>query len=245
MSKEMERGKQQLLALTGMRFLLAFWVVVYHQLPAEEHLPTGFPLFWESASSFLHTGYSAVSVFFVLSGFVLAYNYNLELTAVQPRLQRFLTARFARIYPAYAIALLLLLPLGAYRFFMGIRTPDDRWSLLMGVLLLQAWVPKTALTWNFPAWSLSAEAFFYLCFPYLGLLLARVRKAQSIFLLMIAVWALAVAAPLVTVWLSVPGFGDNYPRQWQPSADEAIGFTAPPCWALSPSSAMGLIFHIR
>ena len=68
--------KQQLPALTGARLFLALWVILYHQIPHEDttvtvswlgSLPLPFHLF-------LRTGYAAVTVFFVLSGFVLAYN---------------------------------------------------------------------------------------------------------------------------------------------------------------------------
>jgi peptidoglycan/LPS O-acetylase OafA/YrhL len=34
-------------------------------------------------------------------------------------------------------------------------------------VLIQAWIPSAAHHWNWPGWSLSAEAFFYACFPAL------------------------------------------------------------------------------
>jgi peptidoglycan/LPS O-acetylase OafA/YrhL len=39
----------------------------------------------------------------------------------------------------------------------------------------QAWIPWTAWHWNYPAWSVSVETFFYLVFPFaaLGLNLFR------------------------------------------------------------------------
>lgn len=69
--------QQQLPALTGLRCLLALWVVFYHQFPptSEARIPGLF------GPDFLHcilrTGYIEVSVFFVLSGFIFAYNYDL------------------------------------------------------------------------------------------------------------------------------------------------------------------------
>jgi hypothetical protein len=70
-------SKPQILPLTGMRIVLAMWVVVFHQIPSDcllgqymGSLPR--PLFSSAA-----TGYVAVGVFFVLSGFILALNYPL------------------------------------------------------------------------------------------------------------------------------------------------------------------------
>jgi peptidoglycan/LPS O-acetylase OafA/YrhL len=61
-----------------MRFFLAFWVVLFHG-----YSPTGFlsaVTFPNPLSRLFNTGYMAVGMFFVLSGFVLAYNYPLERT---------------------------------------------------------------------------------------------------------------------------------------------------------------------
>lgn len=57
---------------------------------------------------FLEHGYLAVSFFFILSGFILTYNYADRWPSVS--LREYLLARFARIYPIYLLALLLELP---------------------------------------------------------------------------------------------------------------------------------------
>lgn len=48
-------------------------------------------------------------------------------------------------------------------------------SWLINALGLQAWVPRVpfAMFWNTPAWSVSAEWFFYAIFPFVTVLLAR------------------------------------------------------------------------
>jgi peptidoglycan/LPS O-acetylase OafA/YrhL len=85
-------------ALTTLRFLAALHVVLFH-MRVTGVLPGG-PWWYQNLAS---VGYIGVNLFFVLSGFILVYTY--ANTTVSPR--RFWQARFARIYPAYALSLLL------------------------------------------------------------------------------------------------------------------------------------------
>src|SRR5580692_11516200 len=104
----MTTAKAQLLPLTGMRFFLAIWVVVFHQ-----PFLRGFAWmsqFPEPIPSLIDTGYVAVGVFFVLSGFVLSYSYPLHQVWPAGFWKQFAVARFARIYPAYCVGLLLSAP---------------------------------------------------------------------------------------------------------------------------------------
>jgi peptidoglycan/LPS O-acetylase OafA/YrhL len=159
------RTEMQLRPLTSIRFLFALLVVVFH---GQDTLKQGgfddWPLILRLIVSH---GYVGVSFFFVLSGFILAYSYKNKLD--QPRDSfGFWGARFARIYPAYALAFLIMLPIAVY----GVSINGDRHAVLTAGLqltLTQSWVPYTALQWNVPAWSLSVEAFFYALFPVLFL----------------------------------------------------------------------------
>src|SRR5690349_15169616 len=108
---------QHLPALTGLRFLLALWVVLDHLtgpgMPLD-HLAREWP---HPVYAFVRGGYLAVATFFVLSGFVLARGYGLE--AWHPgRLRKYAVARFARIYPVYALSLAIIAP-----FVIADRTP--------------------------------------------------------------------------------------------------------------------------
>jgi len=152
----------KLKALTALRFFAAVHVVVFH-MRIEGLLPPG-PWWYEN---FAAVGYIGVNLFFVLSGFILVYTY--AGSGVKPR--RFWQARFARIYPAYAVSLLVSAPF----FFYAVRhleIPFLAWSkehlaaaCALTLTLMQSWFPQAALTWNAVCWSLSVEAFFYMVFP--------------------------------------------------------------------------------
>jgi peptidoglycan/LPS O-acetylase OafA/YrhL len=209
-------ARRQLPALTGMRFFLALWVVVYHQNRSLLEGIGGPPALHEAASSLVLTGYSAVSAFFVLSGFVLAYNYDLRCLLRAPNLSRFVIARFSRIYPAYATGLLLLIPFAIYRLAAGVEggASTGTGNFFLNIFLLQAWIPSAALTWNYPGWSLSDEAFFYAALPFAGAWMARIgggktgRVALRLLGLAALLWVLSLAVPVVAIARRVPHFGD-------------------------------------
>jgi peptidoglycan/LPS O-acetylase OafA/YrhL len=153
---DLTRHRQPLDALTGVRFLAAFYVVLFHGLPWIERkhaLPGLLHIFFSN-------GYLAVDLFFILSGVILAYTYKGQIEGKQNRLH-FWEARFARIYPVYWLSLFL-----AFWFERGLPFT----TRILVLLMVQAWNPRAPqLTgaWNYPAWTLSVEGFFYLCFPFL------------------------------------------------------------------------------
>jgi peptidoglycan/LPS O-acetylase OafA/YrhL len=183
--------RPRLPALTSLRFFAAFHVVMFHLYTM--HILEGSGMYRKLAS----IGYVGVSLFFVLSGFILVYTYaGREWTK-----GAFWRARFARIYPAYLFSLLLTGPSFFYvciklkdmdiPFFAWFKTHLAACATLVP-LLLQAWVPNAALAWNAPAWSLSVEAFFYVVFPLLvGWLLRSRRNTLAWFAL--ASWLVSFA----------------------------------------------------
>jgi len=193
-----EPRRRRLPELTSLRFFAAMGVVIYH---LQAMGITAGPRAYQRLAGI---GYAGVSFFFVLSGFILVYTYAGR--SLTPRV--FWRARFARIYPAYAFSLLLAAP----GFFKGLHTvPLFSWAanhLALACFLvsagLQAWHPLAALSWNPVAWSLSVEAFFYLLFPALLLLIAR-RPAKQLALVVMACWAVSVGTGLSYVWLKPDG----------------------------------------
>ena len=179
----------QLPALTGLRFFAAMAVVCCHF--ATLALPPG--IFHDLAQS----GAIGVSLFFVLSGFILTYTYVGRGGAFVGTVRAFYAARVARVIPVYllgmAIALgpLLWLPLGPYTVHPSLLT-----LFATGLTLTQAWFPYMHTVWNAPSWSLSAEAFFYALFPFFVLPLACLTR-DALRVLLACLCLLAVAVPFV------------------------------------------------
>jgi peptidoglycan/LPS O-acetylase OafA/YrhL len=152
-------------ALTTLRFFAATLVLATHVQLGKKiaFLP-------DFARNLLDSGYPAVTFFFELSGFILVYVYSDRTGAgtLNVCARDFWLARVARIAPAYYLALLIAAPIFIYSALLPM-TPFDQivTSTLLVPSLLQAWLPPIALAWNPPAWSLSAEAFFYASFPLL------------------------------------------------------------------------------
>jgi peptidoglycan/LPS O-acetylase OafA/YrhL len=186
--------KPQLKALTGIRFFAAMHVVLFHYL-LEAPLET----FSQNLANFIRYGYSGVSLFFVLSGFILAYNYADREVSQPENLKKFWVARFARIYPLYLVGLILSLPGFINRIINASSLSsftELSASFVLTPFLLQAWTPWTACTWNCPGWSLGAEAFFYALFPFIAIYIYNLSNKKTLFLLSIS-WLISMVTPLI------------------------------------------------
>jgi len=196
-------SRPSLPALTSLRFFAAMHVFLFH-LDAD-HIRT----FSGLSFRLQKTGYVGVSLFFVLSGFILTYVHGDR--EMRPRI--FYRERLARIYPAYLFSLLVTAPGFFYiclklkqmdiPFFAWFKYHVGLCSALVPTLT-QAWVPNAALAWNPPAWSLSVEAFFYLLFPFL---LPRILRmtTSTLWKLLAFCWMLSLAISLTYVFAKPDG----------------------------------------
>lgn len=188
------RRRSHLAALTGLRFVAALQVVFFHE--AVSLLRPG-PL-----RRLGDAGYIGVSLFFVLSGFVMAYTYLEPFDAPRINRREFFRARFARIYPAYVLALVAALPVYLPWAVSNLLKPGvlgpakAAVTTLANVTLLQGWFPLTVPPWNTPGWSLSVEALFYALFPFLGVWLTR-RKSRSLASLAGGLWLATIGVAVV------------------------------------------------
>lgn len=180
-------------ALTGLRFIAAAQVVGFHahaMVPAWRQNP---------ALTFLGAGYSGVSLFFVLSGFVLAYNYLTPDGTGVSSVREFLVARFARVYAVYMVGIVVAFPIFVRELQraggMGAMLRDGVPITAATASLLQAWMPPYACRLNCPGWSLSAEAFFYLTFPLVGAWLCRRSRVTLVSVCAVS-WAIACSLVL-------------------------------------------------
>ena len=188
-------------ALTGLRTLLALTILMFHFTPAGL-ASVRYP--WLTLYPVVDIGYVFVSFFFLISGFILSYNYAHRPGGV--RRADFWMARFSRLYPVYLLTMLISLPMlalewrtrGHGEFWMGaIATP----------LLAQGFFPKLATFWNTVSWTLSCEVVLYIAFPFL-LKLRWPQSPRKLFLMVIGFWLLGLV-PHTLYWLLNP---DHLPQ---------------------------------
>jgi peptidoglycan/LPS O-acetylase OafA/YrhL len=136
-----------------------------------------------------------VAFFFVLSGFVLTWS------ARAGSVGSFYWRRFARIYPSM-LAVLLAVAIAARLFVVPTYTGVG--PFLASLFAVQAWLPSPyVFAYNGPAWSLSAEFFFYALFPLLLAWLSDmpIRRAT------VLVGGAVLAAAAVAVAMNETGHG--------------------------------------
>ncbi|MDQ0771042.1 peptidoglycan/LPS O-acetylase OafA/YrhL [Pseudarthrobacter defluvii] len=146
-------GRLRLHSLTGLRFFAALAVALMHGF-ANYELPV------------VDLGFVGVSFFFVLSGFVLTWA-----NAAESGAGVFLRNRFAKLFPLSAASL-------AIAALVPVAQNSSALFFLQSLTLTQAWLPWSASSFNPVAWSLSAEAFFYLLLPPIVAVMSRFRTKE-------------------------------------------------------------------
>lgn len=190
--------------LTGLRFFAAFAVMLFHFREVAPGKVWHYPI---GDTILSHGGYG-VDLFFILSGFILTHVYGVSFSQgiTRAKVKEFLAFRFARLYPVHVvtIAFLCMLYLGQLTL-SGHSTAlhPERYSipsLLAALTMTHAWFGLE--TPDLPSWSISAEWFVYLLFPFFCLIRNRFPKAALIFVCvggaLISVWQTKYALPRVT-----------------------------------------------
>ncbi|MDO8288086.1 MAG: acyltransferase [Parvibaculum sp.] len=189
-------------ALTGLRFIAALLVLISHAMPKIVPVPDPTTNGYVFFHSFAGIG---MPLFFVLSGFVIQYNYASQIRDQGlPGVYNFLVTRFARLYPLFFVCVAFDLTIkwsyqqlpaqtmSALPYYLTL-THSWFYTLLDGhsLVFLFGWMPQVS-------WSISTEWFFYLAFPFICLGLLQLKSLQSKIILLILV-ALAGAALVITV----------------------------------------------
>ncbi|MEZ2347146.1 acyltransferase family protein [Terriglobus sp. RCC_193] len=174
-------------ALTSVRALAALYVGVYHMVRPFEQ--------WGRFTGFWGAGYSAVSFFFFLSGFILVYTHGVEFASGKGDTKRFLVARFARVYPLYLLVTIVAGILGYKAFHPAYHVI----AYVAQVFMLQSWHIRLTPFFNIVAWSLSEEAFFYCCFPFVAARL-QPRSLRHGVVLLLGLCVLALVPGLIAMY---------------------------------------------
>lgn len=210
-------GVPEIRSLTGLRIVAALWVVFYHFSWAPGDAYTRY---WEPILPFVRHGGYGVDLFFVLSGFVITLTYVDKLGS-RPSVRgmvSFWWARICRMWPVHAFVTVVFGSWLVWKAaqdrpgpvaFQAVQPVVDWASFVEQMLMVQLWHRESFVgsSWVGPAWSISAEWAAYMAFPFLALVLWRVRTAPPL-----VTGALAVACMLPMVYMSnVP---DGVPYSW-------------------------------
>lgn len=187
-------------ALTGIRFFAIFHIFMFHLVSlygsekpdGMENMLAGFNDVPQTLVVFASNGWISTSLFFLLSGFILAYLYWGEDGQLSTTRRRFWSLRAARIYPIHLIIMMIILLLQVpWHLGQGMPLGTLIPSALATMALLQAWVPPWIPLWSWPTWTISALVFLYLVTPWLMTTLSRLSRRQMIIAL--------IAMPFVSV----------------------------------------------
>jgi peptidoglycan/LPS O-acetylase OafA/YrhL len=155
------------------RGFLATWVVVSHVWAINEQQQT-----------LLLDGSVAVSVFFALSGFLMAF----VLGSTQWDYRRFLVRRFFRLFPVYVVCVSISAALVGYGLMpRNFDAGTEGYHALLHATMLHGlvpdgWLRNSAGAFLTPAWTLSVEWQFYLLIPIFFIAYRRCPNAATIVL---------------------------------------------------------------
>jgi peptidoglycan/LPS O-acetylase OafA/YrhL len=155
-------------ALTSIRMVAATMVFISH------YDTFVFPIFPRFIHDYFEQFHVGVTIFFVLSGFLIYHRYAEKLPLGRISLREYFVNRFARIYPMYFIVTVL-----AFLFGSGHAGFDDTGGVVfLNLSFLRGFFDDYKFTGVSSGWSLTVEEMFYLLFP---LVIFAGRKLKFIF----------------------------------------------------------------
>jgi peptidoglycan/LPS O-acetylase OafA/YrhL len=132
-------------------------------------------------SALLTSATTSVTYLYVLSGFVMSLVYYRP--GEKFSVGKYWTSRILRLYPLYLISFLLV----CYYYIDYIARIKPQ-KILVNVFVLQAWWPPYAQSFNYAAWSMTVEFFFYILFPFFTMWAYR-QSTKKLIWVSVALWA--------------------------------------------------------
>lgn len=190
--------KNTIAVLDGVRAIACLSVVAFHisLIAISTHIWQPYPKTDFLTSAIAMQGGTGVTLFFVLSGFLLFMPYARAMLFEQeqwPSLKRFYLRRMFRIWPAYYVALALLIVLTQPQYLTLAHLPN------LGLFLI-FFMDASAQTYqkiNGPFWTLAVEWQYYLLLPLLALAMRKLVGQGSLHQRW---WRLVACLCALTVW---------------------------------------------
>ena len=159
--------KDKFLPLESLRGIAALSVAFFH-----------FRIGSHFDNTFISNSWIMVDFFFVLSGFVISFNYINKIYKFGD-LINFQKKRFLRLYPLHILTLIIFLIIEIAKYIAEVRygmiannspfVENNFKTFIINLFLLQNWL-LPILTYNYPSWSISAEFITYALFGILVLI---------------------------------------------------------------------------
>ena len=188
-------------ALTGIRAIAAGIVFLGHMIESHRH----------EIPDTLEYGWTGVSMFFALSGYLFTWRYADALIDGSFRWGRYIKRRLVRIYPLTTLIILVsaLSQFGRYQWT----------DIALHLTLLHSWVPSFRFTINSPMWTLTLEENYYLLAPFFITFFSKLRNRldalRPVLLLVAASWVglMFVSTTSTTAYINIlemiSGYRDN------------------------------------
>ncbi len=139
--------------------------------------------------AFTNNAYLMVDFFFILSGFVIALNYQKKIINFN-EFKIFQTKRFLRLYPLHLLMLFVFLVIEILKYLVEIKfglvanTPafekSDLKAFIANIFLIHNWVMSN-ISFNTPSWSISAEFYTYAIFGFIIIACKRLTNRIILF----------------------------------------------------------------
>ncbi len=177
--------------LTGVRAIAAYMVFIHHFNPFTEKY-AGKYLY-----NFTQEFHAGVTIFFVLSGFLIAYRY-LDIKTFC--FKKYMVNRIARIYPMY-----FLLTTLTFLTYSILKNPGEHTFLtyILNITFLKGFFENFKFSGIAQGWSLTVEETFYILAPLLFLALKRSIK----FIVILPILLMATGIILVVIFSKIEFYG--------------------------------------
>lgn len=180
--------KEKIDSLHGLRILCFYSLLSYH---------AGYSIIATDV------GARVVEFFFIMSGFLMAYNYINDMPSTYEESYRILKKRIKTFYPIHILTFLLSLGLITEQLVNISLWKINLFTAVLNIFLLQSWANSSNIYFSFNsvAWFLSSILFCYVLTPFLLAVIRKFKKQVKelifIFILIFGILVFIESLPLV------------------------------------------------